>query len=148
VNPSLKVYKISDKVRMEIIFAIRHEVFVMEQKVDPEEEFDEFEDGSFHFLAYCDQEPAGVARWRFNTYGIKLERFAVLKKFRSKGVGSALVIAVEHDIRNHPDVSSGVKMYMHSQVTAVPLYEKFGFIKKGDLFLECSIEHFVMEKII
>ena len=133
---------------METVFAIRHEVFVIEQKVDPEEEFDEFEEGSFHFLACYDQEPAGVARWRFNSNGIKLERFAVLKKFRSKGVGSSLVMAVEHDIRNHPDVSPGDKMYMHSQVKAIPLYEKFGFIKKGELFMECDIEHFLMKKNI
>ena len=148
MNPQLSVRKITDAEELKTVFEIRHEVFVIGQKVPREEEFDEFEDSSHHFMAFSGPEPAGVARWRYTEKGIKMERFAVLDKFRSQGVGSVLVEAVEEDIRNHPDSKAGDRMYMHAQVTAMGLYAKYNYQKRGDLFLECDIEHFLMEKTI
>jgi len=125
---------------------IRREVFVFEQNVPEEEEIDRYETVCRHFLAFIDDDlPCGAARWRFADGGVKLERFAVLKAFREKGIGSALVRAVLHDIKTHPDYH-GQKIYLHAQLNAVPLYEKFGFQKTGALFLECDIQHFKMVK--
>ena len=132
--------------KMELAFAIREEVFVVEQQVDREEEYDEFETISRHVLARDESgNPVGTARWRFTENGIKLERFAVLKNSRGTGVGSALVAAVLKDIAESPD-TSGKKLYMHAQVEAIPLYEKFGFKKVGEMFEECNIKHYTMEK--
>ena len=52
-------------------FQIREEVFVVEQEVSAEEEFDEFEEDSHHFVALDEnQEPIGSARWRTTDKGI------------------------------------------------------------------------------
>ncbi|MCL6261281.1 GNAT family N-acetyltransferase [Aquiflexum sp. TKW24L] len=140
----ISVRKVLTKEQLDLVFAIREKVFVIEQEVDPAEEYDEFEDISIHFLVTLGDEPAGTARWRFTEKGIKLERFAVLKPMRGKGVGFALVNAVVEDIKLHPDANSK-KLYLHAQLDAMPLYAKFGFQKVGDMFEECNIKHFKME---
>jgi predicted GNAT family N-acyltransferase len=140
----ITVTKVQSEAMLQTVFQIREEVFVIEQQVDPAEEYDEFEDTSTHFLATADGEPAGTARWRFTQNGVKLERFAVRKPMRGIGVGQALVRAVITDISTHPE-AKGKLLYMHAQLDAMPLYAKFGFQKVGEMFEECEIQHFKME---
>lgn len=137
------VNRIESDLDLQKAFKIREEVFVIEQNVDREEEYDEFEDSSTHFLAFINDKPVGTARWREKGDKVKLERFAVLKSARGKGVGAELVNSVVNDVESK---KLNKEMYMHAQVHAVPFYEKLGFIKKGDLFIECEIEHFTMIK--
>ncbi|WP_462247758.1 GNAT family N-acetyltransferase [Ekhidna sp.] len=126
-------------------FQIREEVFVVEQNVASEEEFDEFEEESHHFVALDENNnPVGSARWRYTDKGIKLERFTAKKSMRGRGLGTAIVQAVMDDIAKN--VESGTYLYMHAQLPAVPLYLKFGFQKKGDQFDECGIMHYHMWK--
>ncbi|WP_017731555.1 GNAT family N-acetyltransferase [Nafulsella turpanensis] len=142
----MKVDKITSREELEKAFAIREKVFVEEQKVSKEEEYDEFEESAVHFLAYNKEGKAGgTARWRFTDKGVKLERFAVLKENRGSGIGSALVARVLEDVQEQSE-TSGKSIYLHAQLTAVPLYEKFGFRKKGDQFDECGIMHYKMIK--
>ena len=69
------------------LFAIREEVFVVEQEVAAEEEFDEYEEESHHFVALDERDnPIGSARWRYTDKGIKLERFAAKKNWRGRGL--------------------------------------------------------------
>lgn len=132
----------SDELR-EKSFAIREEVFVEEQNVAKKEEFDEFEDESYHFVALdTDNNPIGSARWRFTEKGIKLERFTAKKSMRGKGLGTTIVQAVMDDIEEKAE--KGTYLYMHAQLTAVPLYLKFGFQTEGDQFDECGIMHYLM----
>ncbi|MEQ8240592.1 MAG: GNAT family N-acetyltransferase [Cyclobacteriaceae bacterium] len=123
-------------------FKVRYEVFVVEQKVSHEEEFDEFEKISTHFVA-LDQNhaPVGAARWRKTEKGIKLERFAVSKEARGQGIGSLLVESVLNNIKMTE--KSGY-LYLHAQLDAIPLYSKFDFKKTGPQFEECDIQHFKM----
>lgn len=144
----IHVHPISSPVDLDQAFAIRREVFVEEQHVPTDEEYDEFEDISRHFLAkYQSQKgvslPCGTARWRRTSKGIKLERFAVRKKFRGKGVGKALVKAVLDDVFSlQPEPIESI--YLHAQVSAMPLYESFGFKPVGPMFEECNIQHYKM----
>jgi predicted GNAT family N-acyltransferase len=135
-----QVRKVTDPADLEKVFAIRREVFVGEQNCPPELEW-EFEEESNHFLATVDGIPAGASRWRKTDKGYKLERFAVLKDFRGYGVGQALVQAVLDDLPK--DV---VYVYMHAQIQAVTLYERFGFVKTGPEFEEAGIRHYKMER--
>ncbi|WP_114752196.1 GNAT family N-acetyltransferase [Pleomorphovibrio marinus] len=128
------------------VFHIRQEVFVKEQKVAPEEEYDEFEESAVQFLAYWEEKPVGTARWRFTDNGVKLERFAVLPDFRGKGVGGALVKQVLQDIETHPEAKNRVR-YLHAQLPAVSLYERYGFEKEGEIFEECKILHYLMKHL-
>jgi predicted GNAT family N-acyltransferase len=140
----IQVEKVLTQEQLNTVFKIREDVFVIEQEVDPSEEYDEFESTSTHFLAKIDEQPAGTARWRFTDKGVKLERFAVLKHMRGAGVGYALVQAVISDIGASPE-TKGKKLYLHAQLDAMPLYAKFGFNKVGPMFEECNIQHFKME---
>ena len=126
-------------------FEIRREVFVQEQMVSAEDEFDEFESSSRHFVVLDDNhQPIGAARWRKTSKGIKLERFAVKEAHRGTGIGSALVKQVLKDVAQVE--GTGQYVYLHAQLSAVPLYQKFGFEIIGDQFVECDILHYVMYK--
>lgn len=138
------VEKITTKEQLQAAFHIRERVFVVEQEVEAEEEYDEYEDTSLHFLASLDGLPVGTARWRFTTNGVKMERFAVVKEARSQGVGQALVAAVLADIDALPEAKAKMK-YLHAQLHAMPLYAKFGFQQVGEQFEECAILHYKMQ---
>ncbi|NMM49020.1 GNAT family N-acetyltransferase [Marinigracilibium pacificum] len=141
----IKVKHVTDDPQLDQVYAIRKKVFVEEQNVEPEDEFDQFEETSRHFLAYYDDIPCGTARWRFTSNGIKLERFAVLEQYRGHMVGHHLVEAVIRDIMDHPE-SKGKQLYLHAQLPAVSLYSRFGFTKEGEQFEECDIMHYKMIK--
>lgn len=139
----LTVKPITTPGKLQTAFAIRRKVFVEEQHVSANDEYDEFESESRHFLAHVSGQPAGTARWRKTPTGYKLERFAVLPDFRGQGVGKALVEAVLTDVlATHPPADSLV--YMHAQLTAMPLYAGFGFVAVGPMFEECGIRHYKM----
>ena len=137
---NISVVKIKTNQEKELAFKIRNQVFVIEQQVDPSEEYDDEDELSTHFLAFLNDEPCGTARWRFKEKGIiKLERFAVLESYRGKGIGEALVKAVLND------VPLANKVMMHAQLHALPFYEKQGFEAYGPQFAEAGIEHFAMK---
>src|ERR1700733_3289258 len=140
MSQNIQVRKVTDPAELEKVFAIRREVFVVEQDCPPELEW-EFEDESNHFLATVNGEPAGACRWRKTDKGYKLERFAVLKKFRGMGVGQELVKTVLNDLPQEAEY-----IYMHAQIQAVSLYEKFDFVKTGPEFEEAGIRHYKMVK--
>ncbi len=121
-------------------FAIRETVFVEEQDVDPELEWDKFEAESNHYLVLKDHQPAGTARWRETDKGVKLERFAVLPEFRNQGIAGNILARILEDVR-----PLGKKIYLNAQLRAVPLYERAGFVKQGETFFEADIEHYYME---
>ncbi|MDO6436290.1 GNAT family N-acetyltransferase [Cyclobacterium sp. 1_MG-2023] len=140
---TLAVKKITEESSLEKAFYIREQVFVKEQNVAPEEEYDSFENLATHFLVVDGDLGLGTARWRFTKTGIKLERFAVLKAYRGLGVGGMLVRAVLEDVLKDPS-NKNKTIYLHAQVTALGLYEKHGFEKVGARFMECDIAHFLM----
>jgi len=80
-----------------------------------------------------------ASRWRKTDKGYKLERFAVLKKFRGLGLGQELVKAVLNDLPKDADY-----VYMHAQLPAISLYEKFNFERIGPEFEEAGIRHYKM----
>lgn len=134
------VTKVSDPLLLEKVFSIRRRVFIDEQHCPPDLER-EFEAESTHFLATVNGEPAGACRWRKTDKGYKLERFAVLRKFRGNGVGQMLVKAVLDDLPQDDNL-----VYLHAQLQAVSLYEKFDFVKAGPEFEEAGIRHYKMVK--
>ncbi len=119
---------------------IRRKVFVEEQHVDPALEYDEHEASSVHYLLSVGGIPVTTARWRETDKGIKLERFATLSSHRNKGLGAILLEDILNDLLpfNKP-------IYLHSQLKAIPFYERYGFVTVGEQFTEADIEHFEME---
>jgi len=122
---------------------IRYQVFVIGQQVPVEDDIDEFEKQSIHYLAYLNNTPVGAARWRITPNGIKLERFSVLKDYRGRGAGAALVEQVLKEVQA-TETGREKDIYLHAQIEVVPLYRKFGFRKVGDMFEESGILHYKM----
>lgn len=132
----LDLIRATDPNDLEQCFALRREVFVVEQQVDEAEEYDEFETRSHHYLARRNGQPVGTARWRVTPEGkVKLERIAVRHESRKQGIGAALVRAMLADI------PPGYTIYMHAQTHALPFYQLLGFVGEGELFWEAGIEH-------
>lgn len=121
-------------------FRIRHKVFIEEQGVDKFLEYDGLDDESVHYLVYYDDKPVCTARWRETSEGVKLERFATLKKFRGKSLASVLLRYILEEL-----TLSKKKLYMYAQVSAVSFYEAHNFEKKGEKFVEADLEHYMME---
>jgi len=140
----IRVKKIETDQELQEAFKIREIVFIDEQECPPEEEFDGLDEESIHFIAYITGEPVGTSRYRTTDKGVKLERFAVLKEHRGKGVGKRLVQTAIVQIA--ATFEAGTLLYMHAQLDAMPLYARYGFEKVGDKFVEAGIEHFLMKK--
>ncbi|PCJ63912.1 MAG: GNAT family N-acetyltransferase [Bacteroidetes bacterium] len=124
--------------RLKSIFEVRRQVFVEEQEVSEEEEYDDFETSSTHLRAIVNGQVVGTCRYRNTDKGIKLERFAVLKENRRDGVGAALVLKVLEII----DMSQYI--YLHAQIQVVDFYTKYGFVQEGEQFEEAGIQHYKM----
>lgn len=137
----IQVKKITEPQDLNLAFTIRSKVFVEEQKVPQEAEYDEHDKTAHHYLATFNGVPAGAARWRQTDIGIKLERFAVLPDFRNHQIGSAVLKTILSEVQeSYPDL----KIYLHAQLPAVNFYARHGFSKAGDKFSECDIEHYKM----
>ncbi len=135
---SIQIQLITTSDMLQKAFDIRREVFVIEQMVSETEEYDQ-EDVSTHFIALYDGLPVGTARYRTTPNGIKLERFAILKPFRSMGVGSAILQYMLQELSAFEGL-----IYLHAQLTAMGLYSKFGFEAIGEQFEEAGIQHYKM----
>ena len=70
---------------------------------------------------------------------MQLERFAVLSKFRGRGVGKHLVEEVLKDV-----LPMKQKIYLHAQIQTVDFYQKLSFEKDGKIFEEAGIKHYKM----
>jgi predicted GNAT family N-acyltransferase len=122
--------------------AVREPVFVVEQNVPAELEWDELDPRCRHVLARDDEHrPIGTGRL---TPEHKIGRMAVLREWRGRGVGEALLLALIEQARELglPEVS------LHAQVDAIGFYEKFGFEPYGERFEEAGIQHQSMRKTL
>ncbi|MGZ5243359.1 MAG: GNAT family N-acetyltransferase [Bacteroidia bacterium] len=137
----IEIIKITTDQELETAFEIRRQVFVNEQHVAPEIEYDEFENTSKHYLAMYNNQPAGTARWRYTSRTtIKLERFAILKPFRGKNVGWAILNHILQEVK----MLQPEKIYLHAQIQVEDFYKKAGFIAEGEQFSEADILHYKM----
>ena len=126
----------SDKTKA---FEIRNLVFCEEQKVSKEIEFDGLDQFCNHYLAKINELPIGTARVREQKKGtFKIERMAVLKGYRKKGVGKAIIKKI---LKHYLNLNNINKLILNSQIEAKDFYKKFGFVEVGKEFVEANIRH-------
>ena len=115
--------------------AVRRAVFIDEQRVPEALEWDGLDPRCVHALAEDAQgRPIGTARLLPDGH---IGRMAVLQPWRRKGVGGALLCAMLSEARRR-----GLRVvHLHAQVHAVPFYERYGFAREGEAFLEAGIPH-------
>lgn len=132
---------------LEAAFHIRRTVFVEEQGVPLEDEFDAFDvlNGPCeHILAYYDEQPVGTGRIRIVEGSGKLERICLLKPYRKCGLGKIIIKALEEIAAGKG--LGGVKL--HGQTQAEGFYKKLGYEVSSDVFMEDGIPHVLMIKKI
>jgi predicted GNAT family N-acyltransferase len=116
---------------------IREKVFIQEQKVTPELEWDGMDEKAMHFLVFKDEEAIGCARALVIKNYMQLGRMAVLKKYRGIGVGSALLEKAIVTAKLN-QLSS---IHISAQCNALDFYVKFGFEVMSDIYLDAEILH-------
>lgn len=122
--------------------AVRETVFILEQKVPEEEEWDQLDPRSHHVLARDPSgKPIGTGRL---TPEHKIGRMAVLAEWRGKGVGDALLVALMDRARG----LGWTEVKLNAQVQALPFYARHGFEPVGERFMEAGIEHQAMRRAL
>lgn len=124
------------------IMLIRETVFMQEQHVSADLEWDGLDDRAIHLLARDNLGKAiGTARLLPDGH---IGRLAVLKPWRGQGVGNALLQTLL-DVARKNKLN---KVDLNAQVHALGFYEQLGFSANGSAFLDADILHQHMEKVI
>ncbi len=122
----------------EILRHVRDKVFIQEQQVPIEEEWDD-QDPLCRHVVVRDLQHRPIGTGRLDPEG-KIGRMAVLADWRERGVGSVILQALM-DMAHDAGMEA---VWCHAQSSARRFYERFGFATEGDEFLEAGIPHFVM----
>lgn len=135
-------------------FAVRTEVFVVEQSVPESIEYDAYDAGAVHVLAEGpDGVPLGTGRLLYGPGALgktgalevgSLGRLAVTAAARGLGVGAALVRAIEAEA-----VRLGLAAVdLGAQTHAMGFYERLGYVAYGPEFQDAGIPHRAMRRAL
>lgn len=121
---------------------IRSTIFIQEQCVPESMEWDGLDDDAIHAIAF---DSAGQALGYARLLTTKqLGRMAVYAEYRRKGIGSALLGALEDEARK----LGYDHVFLHAQIQALPFYEQHGYQSQATPFDEAGIPHLMMTKIL
>lgn len=145
---TIEVVRITSPEELREALAVRLRVFVDEQRVPADEEVDRYDasptaSGALHLLARADGATVGTARLLLDapTGGpVHLGRVAVLAKWRRHGVGNAIMERLHDEARTR----GYRRVEISAQVSAIPFYERLGYMAEGPVYLEAGIEHRAM----
>ncbi|MFI6086631.1 GNAT family N-acetyltransferase [Streptomyces sp. NPDC051218] len=140
---------------LEACFAVRKEVFVVEQQVPEDLEYDAYDADAVHVIAVRDDGlPLGTGRLLTGEAAADknggdaevgaLGRLAVAKAARGLGVGAALVRAIEDAAR----ARGLTAVDLHAQTHALGFYERLGYEAYGPEFPDAGIPHRAMRKAL
>lgn len=140
----------------EACFAVRRDVFVGEQKVPEDIEYDTYDADAVHVLALrADGVALGTARLLHGEAAAakngdgdpavgSLGRLAVTRDARGLGVGAALVRAVEAVAR----ARGLTAVDLHAQTHALGFYARLGYEAYGPEFPDAGIPHRAMRRAL
>ncbi len=162
----MQVVAVTTPEQLEVALAIRFEVFVDEQGVDPTAERDALDSDprTLHCLV-VDDEGVPLATGRllaphtdvFHGPGScgamdpsvpHIGRVAVRKVARNTGAGSALMAELEAQALDRHATSGSVRVELSAQDQAMPFYEKLGYATFGDAYMDEGISHHDAFKVI
>ncbi|HDU7488728.1 TPA: GNAT family N-acetyltransferase [Listeria monocytogenes] len=143
----MTVKKVTDDIGKQAALKIRNDVFVVEQRVDPALEWDEFDEiySVVMFVDYAeDGTPLATGRFREKDGYGKVERICTQKVARGTGSGRRIMEAIESEAKSRGLTT----LKLGAQVTAIPFYGKLGYETCSGLFLDAGIEHKDMKKTL
>lgn len=128
----------ADQVAMK---SIREQVFILEQNVPVELEWDDLDAQCIHCLVFnADKTPIATARIHNENTLAHIGRMAVLKPYRQQGVATSMLSSLLEQAR-----LNGVKtVVLNAQTTAIGFYQRAGFVAVGDEFDDAGIPHYKM----
>jgi predicted GNAT family N-acyltransferase len=141
----MKKKRITMEENLRKAFDIRKAVFVEEQGVPLEDEFDEFDNLNGqceHILVYYGEQPVGTGRVRWVDEFGKLERICILEPYRKFGLGKVIITALEEIAQER----GATRVKLHGQTHAEGFYKKLGYQSSSNVFLEDGIPHLLMTK--
>ncbi len=139
----IKVRLVENDSELEQARDLRVKVFVVEQNVPLEEEFDGLDDGALHAVAVMGGRVIGTGRLLENGHGeMKIGRMAVEEGLRRKGAGGLILRFLEEQARQR----GAKEVMLHAQTYVKSFYKKHGYIEEGKPFIEANIEHIMMKK--
>ena len=121
---------------------LRKEVFVLEQGIAPELEWDAQDPQCVHAVL-CNHLGVAVATGRLlpSHQGVaKIGRMAVLRRLRETGLGRQVLMALVDQARQRGDQ----QVLLHAQRSAQGFYHRLGFVTQGEPFEEAGIAHITM----
>lgn len=124
-----------------VIREVREQVFIREQKVPPELEWDDSDELAEHYLAVMpDNTPVAVARLIPTLDEVAhIGRMAVLPPYRGKGIGAALLRELIRDAAGQVR-----ELRLSSQQHAIPFYQRNGFHIASEPYDDAGIPHVTM----
>ena len=141
MKTDLKIITTSWHENQHILSKLRNKVFVEEQGVPEELEQDEQDPSALHFLAYIEPQHKAIATARLLNDG-HVGRMAVLKAYRNQSVGKKILDAII-EIAKQKKLA---ELFLNAQIDAQGFYEKSGFVRQGDIFMDAGIQHIRMIK--
>jgi len=136
---------VTGDVELQEAFDVRRQVFVREQGISEDLVFDGHDREALHMVVKVGEKVIGSARVQFLAGNqAKLERMAVLKRYRRKGIGKEMLLFL-NTVWKDKRVQ---QVIIHAQLEVVPFYKLCGFDELGLPFREAGIKHIKMSKQI
>ena len=134
---------VTGNVELQEAFEVRKQVFVREQGISEDLVFDEHDREALHMVVKDGERVIGTARVQFFADNqAKLERMAILKRYRRKGIGKEMLLFLEAVWKD----KQVQQVIIHAQFEVVPFYKLCGFDELGWPFREAGIKHIKMRK--
>jgi len=137
----LRLTKWSSDTDQVAIKSIREQVFILEQNVPVELEWDELDAQCIHCLVFDQHgKPIATARILNENALAHIGRMAVLKSYRRQGIGTCMLNKLLEQAR----LNAVKTVILNAQTTAIVFYERAGFVVVGDEFDDAGIPHYKM----
>ena len=141
-NPDFQIVVATWKDHAYVLGQVRRTVFIEEQNVPEELEWDDLDESCQHLLA-LDSKNNPIGTGRLCEHG-HIGRMAVIKDWRGKGVGGALL----RKLMDIAQQTGNLKLVLNAQTSAAGFYARYGFSAEGDEFMDAGIPHLRMTRYL
>lgn len=135
---NINFQKICWKKNQSFIKEIRTKVFIEEQNIPIDLEWDTYDITAKHFAVFKNGQPIAYARVVQKEGALWIGRMAVDKSQRSKGIGSFLI---QQAIKATRSLNPNQEIYVSAQLAAIDFYKKNKFETVGEQYLDAGIFH-------
>ena len=127
-----------------LVKSLRNQVFVIEQKVPEDMEWDEFDQIAWHAIVTADNQTIGTGRLIIDDRVAKIGRMAVQSSRRNQGIGKSILKSLIQTAKE----KGAQECILHAQTHAIAFYAKEDFEPHGPIFDEAGIPHVEMRLIL